>query len=293
MLKSVFRWSLLVGAVLFVGPVASQLLANLRAADGGSGTTILTAFAPGQGIIAAFVLFASALVVGGLGAAAFARETGLAAAGFVTAWGAWRLGSTEAAVMVAGGRNVLLVLAAEGAAVGFAFFLIAMFIGIVSRREHADHPAAGPVRVARLFIVDAEPDVNRNRVLAVSALVGIITGGAAGWLVAFEPQRGQAVFAAIAAGIAAAAGVQLTASGLRAKAGFLAPFISMGLLAVLAPVVCYFTQGDKIVQVCNEYKLMGLARVISLDWAAGALLGVPIGLGWVGSMIEKPHPVTA
>jgi hypothetical protein len=33
--------------------------------------------------------------------------------------------------------------------------------------------------------------------------------------------------------------------------------------------------------------LLPLARIVSLDWACGLMLGVPVGLGWAGAMLDE------
>ena len=37
-------------------------------------------------------------------------------------------------------------------------------------------------------------------------------------------------------------------------------------------------------------ELVSLARIAPLDWLAGVFMGVPVGMSWAGSMVEKRVP---
>jgi hypothetical protein len=45
--------------------------------------------------------------------------------------------------------------------------------------------------------------------------------------------------------------------------------------------------GSRIMDATFGGSLLPLARIVSLDWACGLMLGVPVGLGWAGAMLDE------
>ncbi|MBC7833895.1 MAG: hypothetical protein H7Y88_02195, partial [Phycisphaerales bacterium] len=76
-------------------------------------------------------------------------------------------------------------------------------------------------------------------------------------------------------------------------------FVPMGLLAIIAPLLAGVGAGPAgPEQAAISNSLIKLSNVLPLDFAAGAFLGVPMGLNWAASMIDKrvhthPHPAPA
>jgi hypothetical protein len=60
----------------------------------------------------------------------------------------------------------------------------------------------------------------------------------------------------------------------------------MVVAAVAAPVVAKFMHGDTLLSVLYADRLMMAAKPLPVDWAAGALLGVPVGMGWAGAVLD-------
>jgi hypothetical protein len=59
------------------------------------------------------------------------------------------------------------------------------------------------------------------------------------------------------------------------------------VLAIVGPISGAIAQSSTIVADMYAGNLMPLAAPLPLDWVAGFFVGVPMGLGWAASMIEK------
>jgi hypothetical protein len=62
--------------------------------------------------------------------------------------------------------------------------------------------------------------------------------------------------------------------------------LALAVLGLAGPLVAKGVQGSRLVEATYAGELLALARPLSLDWAAGALLGVPLGLAWAGAMLD-------
>jgi hypothetical protein len=119
----------------------------------------------------------------------------------------------------------------------------------------------------------------------IAILAGVIAAAAAGWLIAAVPMKGQAVFAAIFAGIAAAAAGRLVDYRLP-LAVFFVPIV---ILAIVSPLTGLYlgVKSGGIVATSYIQALTPLANITPLDWIAGGFLGIPLGAAWTTSMVEK------
>jgi hypothetical protein len=118
------------------------------------------------------------------------------------------------------------------------------------------------------------------------ALIAAVIGAALGaYLIAAEALKGQTVFAAIGGGVLAAAFGRLASQSV-SPVLFL---IGVVIVATLGPVTATLAHppGLGLVQAAIEGSLFRLARPLPFDWLAGGFIGVPLGLWWAGSMIEK------
>jgi hypothetical protein len=66
---------------------------------------------------------------------------------------------------------------------------------------------------------------------------------------------------------------------------------AVAALGVLAPLTGWFS-GDAVAA-ARMGTLFPLATVTPLHWAAGGLFGVPMGVAWAASMMEKKSEATA
>ena len=287
------RWVFTLACLFGLGPLASTLIGNLRDIDGGHAVTVLVNGSPVQGVIAFAVLFAATAVAGLLGSRLFELSTGLAAAGFTLGWGAWKLGSAEDLLRRAHTTDHLTTQSLEGLLVVSA---IALLVGgcllLGKTADTISAPSRTPIPpLAKLFgrTFDDAPESNRWKAIPAAMLAGLVLGGLGCWLVALIPAKGQTLCAAIAAGIAAGVATSLTTAGLRVMPTVLHGTLALLVLAMLGPLTAKFLHPNAIDATRAAYSntLAAWAYPTSLDWAAGALLGVPLGMGWAGSLLES------
>lgn len=278
------RWTFLLVVLFGLGPiVSSMLLGGLRDVDGGHAASLLVGASPTSGLIRGLMMILAAGAVGVVGALVFGRDAGVLATGFMFVWGAWRVGTTEEIIRVAGGGGPLKALALEGVIVTAAGVAIGFVLQALGKKDHAE----GVLLASRDEASKLVPTV--GAILAAAA----VAGGVAGWLVAAVPLKGQAVFAAICAGIAAGGAAQVVGTLFAARPTIVTVLISMVALAAVGPLAAQVMSGSRVLADAEAGKLFMLARPISLDWLAGAFLGIPIGLGWAASMLDRqPQPAT-
>lgn len=318
MWKSVARWTAGLLALFVIGPLlASVLTGSLRGPTGGHDASLILSSSPLSGVLVGLAVMALAMVVGVLAGRLVGLKSGMLVAGFVTAWGAWRLGTIDEILRVAvnqnarvsggglpsGGGSALITLAFEGFASVIAALLVTAVVDAAARARQPVAPStprpatAGRAPKEPQGLAECIIHVVRETFAGMPALVGIAAGAAAGaaavWIVAFEPLKGQAVLAAAIGAIAAGATSQLAAQSMGGRATLLTPVASMAIVALLGPIATDIVQGGRLVQALYSQNILALAVPVSLDWAAGALLGAPIGLSWVGVMLEKHEPKPA
>jgi len=275
------RWTIYLAALLLVGPVIGQLNASLRAPDGGPDATALLSESPARGLaIAAFSLLV-ALALGVVGTTLCGLLPGIRTTGLVLAWATWPTAQSDALIRAARSGSPLRTLAIEGVLCALAGVIMAWTLAVVAARTKPRFPVTLPVEmVAPPATFSTEP----KSVLSPLAVGAAALAGAIGaWLLAVEPLKGQAVAGAILAGLLAAAGGRLVDY----NASPLAFFIAMGALAIAAPLSGLIVNGPRVVAASFSGEISRLAYVLPSDWLAGAFLGIPIGLGWAHSMLDK------
>jgi hypothetical protein len=231
------------------------------------GPTVVQAIHPIEAIVALLAATVVAAVIAFTMARLITGLTGLVVMGAALGW---------AGLGLAPMRDVLFHGSAPMVAVdGFGWCILVLLVTWVAM------VACGPVAG-----VHPEIDGDRAGPLASTAGLKMLVAGAAAlpvvWLVAQSDFRGQTLAATVLGGIAAGlvgrlwsphvqpvllpAGVML--------AGTLACWIAAMLLP--AAVERAYTTGD----------VPALLLPIPIDWAAGALCGVPIGFHWAGSFLK-------
>lgn len=283
LVRATLKWIAILAALLAVGPVAGMLVGRLHGPGGIESATPLLAQPLSAGLAAAGASLALAAAMGLAAARFFGSRTGMTCAGLVLAWAAWSTGSIDALLAPARApgeaRAIMIRLAVEGAALGLA--CLALAAGILRAGAAVD-----------ALILQKKHRVESSAVdlptIATATFAALALGGLAAWWIAFQPIKGQTVFGAIAGAVAAAAAAHLTAPHLPARASALAAFIALGLLALAGPLTPLFLAAASLsARAAAAGSMSHLAFPSGLDWAAGAFLGVPIGLGWSGSMVEK------
>jgi hypothetical protein len=278
MKQAALRWTMYTTAIFIAGPVAGAVVAGVDAPDGGPDASPLTGASPVSGLLRGLVAFA---IAGGMGlATAWLTNTraAMTTVGIILAWAAFRSGDAEVILRAAQSPSPLWRMAAEGAVFGVLGIALMLGLHALSQREHHESfPSEAPGLTATVRQAAAGPGV------LAAVFVALVAGAGAAWLVANTGMKGQTVGAGMMAGLAGAALGRLVDN--RAPSSvFLVP---AALLAVAAPAAAALAFGAEIVETVNEGGLFPVARMTALDWIAGAFLGVPVGLGWTGSMVDK------
>ena len=248
-----------------IGPVAGLLVGSLRGEDGGTHATLLVGQSPIIGLISGILAFAFAAGAGAIGSKAAGLNVGFVCAGLVLSWAAWLSGRLDTIVAVTR-ESPLQPLILEGVVVAALIGGIAWVV----RRFSIDDP-------------DTETEAGLTGVL-VALVAGLALSGTAAWVIAIEPLKGQTIGAAFVAGIIGAASARLVFLRLPGWTVVAIPAV----LAVLGPLSAQVLAGD-VVDAVYDRTLFRLGWLTPLDWAAGALVGIPIGLAWTDNVVQQQH----
>lgn len=294
MLLVATKWAFVLAVLFLIGPAVSEPLRHLHDANGGRGLTLLTAKPLLGGLSAGLFVLAVAGVVGVIAARFLTLGIGYATAGFVVGWGAWRTGTADALIRRAA-DGPLYIVAFEALLLAFFGVLITALMG----RAAAKHqPGAAASKTTGLLglAVRSEQQGPHTPALIMALVAGVAACAFAAWFVAISPLKGQAVAAAAAGGLLAGFVGQMAANSQRASITPIVPVLAVMVVGVASPVLAAMLYGDGITQKMYAGQMIPLARVLPLDWLAGALLGAPVGLGWSGVVLDeraREHPVPA
>lgn len=276
MAQATIRWGLYLAALVVIGPIARRLTGALHALDGSGEATVLVTGSVAAGLGAAVGVFALAALVAVPAAWLLGARPAMTTAGLVLAWASWGTGTVDHILRREPSPGTFWRLAAEGVLVGLLGLVLVGLIVLSARAEHHQEP--GP-RLDRFL------GPLRRATTPMAAALAVVFAAAGAWLIAVEPLKGQALGAAVVAGILAAAAGRL--ADVHAPAFvFLIPVV---VLAIGAPVVAATTTegGIELVLTVNQQGLFRLANILPLDWIAGAFLGVPVGHAWAGSLLHR------
>jgi hypothetical protein len=215
-------------------------------------------------------------------------------AGIVAAWGAWGCATIDTIVRATSDASVFKPLAVEGLICGVAgAAMVHLFERIAMRSQPsgaedplASHAGDKKAKSALGGVVVMDRSASAVAVLAAGLVAGCIAAGLATWLVAVTAMKGQVVAGAIAAGIAAGmAGVYASQSAKGVVRGVV-PALGVALIAGAGPVMALVFDDKDLVPMAMRGTLNALARPIGLDWLAGILCGVPLGMSWAGLRLD-------
>lgn len=268
MTRPVLRWIVVLVAFWVLGPLAASLTGAVRAPDGGPDTSMLVSESRLFAIGAVAASFALALLAGAVGSRGFGTRTGFFAAGLVLVWPAWKSGTVMGILRDTQSGGTLWTLAIEGFVIGTATAGIAFLIARCSPDSSPTKPSGS----------NPEPAA-----LPLGPLVGLAAGAVGALACARTELPGQAIAAAFAAGLVGAMAAMLLDPRARP-----APILAaVALLAFVGPASGAVLDGDLAIRHLYEGALTPLARLTPLHWAAGLLLGVPVGASWASGMIRK------
>ena len=104
--------------------------------------------------------------------------------------------------------------------------------------------------------------------------------------------KGQTLFGALAAGILASIASHM--AGDEDNPDALAPFLGVALAALLSPLLLIAFPGlAGVEKAVVADALPGFARLQPLDWGVALLIGVPVGLNWMGIALGREGASTA
>lgn len=286
---STIRWTLMLLALVVAGPIAAGFVAQVRAPDGGPEASLFTGAAFMPGLVALVVTTALAAVLGVVSARYAGPRSGLRNAGFVIAWAAYATGEVDDIIRLAESSSPLRMVAVEGAVVAVIGIVLSAIV-LAAQRPTAE------IEVRDFGQPSSKPWQGLARRASLVALgVSLVVALIVGHLLAYEGLRGQAIFAAGVAGLAAGLLGRLAASFLDAETPppTLAMHIGVCLAAAVAPWAAGILVGgsDAVLSAAEAGTLPGAALVLPLDWIAGALIGVQIGSAWAGGSIQQGEKV--
>ncbi|MCX5689855.1 MAG: hypothetical protein NTV94_08770 [Planctomycetota bacterium] len=296
MVKSTIRWTFILAVLLLVGPMIGWLARSMHDVHGGHSCSLLVSGTAARGVMVAMVTAATGLVLGAIASRLFSLGTGLACAGFCYTWAAWNLGTVEGIVRTSGGGASLMTLGIEGAVL---MVLAAATVHACTRAAAGAQPVdperSVPSGIGSLLAKAAPQGTGLGPIL-IAAAIGAVSGGLVASIFAVNGLKGQSLFAAIAAGVACGLAASSVAGSSKVVLHPLTPMLGMVLLALVGPMVAKFMHGSHLLELMYQDKMFPLSRILSVDWVAGALLGVPIGMGWGGVVldvrsVEHPEPV--
>jgi hypothetical protein len=228
-----------------------------------------------------------------VGAALFSMYTGLGCAGLVLAWSGWGLGTIDDFARRTRDGSDLTMLGIEGMlAAILAAGLAVMVMKVALAREHTGavpSKHAVPPRVdswVGALVVRAEENAKLIPAAGAGLILAAIVMGVVVWLAALTPMRGQTLMAVVLGGMAAGLCAQLAASSFRVMLSPLAPLLGVAIVALVGPISAGVLHGAGFLPALFDGTLWPLARPLSLEWGAGALLGIPLGLAWGGSVLD-------
>ncbi len=284
MIKTILRWTYILACLLAIGPAAGWLARFVRDGQGGHACSLLVGETPMAGAIIGMAVIAAAAVVGVIASRLFSLGTGLAMAGVMFGWTSWHLGTVESIIRATGGSVNLLVLALEGFVLTAAAAGIAHAATLAAASSQPALTTKPGSRLAGMLVKSA--DRPAMGVTAAAVVIGAGAAVAAASLLCMSGLKGQTLMGAVVAGIACGMASCYVAGAAKVSLHPAAPSIGMVLAAVAAPVAARFMHGDQLLSALYADRLLAAARPLPVDWAAGALLGVQVGMGWAGAVLD-------
>lgn len=300
-------------ALFVLGPIAGSLTGSLRAPDGSSQATLLVSTAPALGILAGAVTLVFALAVGLFASHLNGCRSGLNAAGIVVAWAAAQTATLDAILRRTQSPAPLIPLAIEGLVFGLCLVPVVALIwrAGLGKGQHGElHPlpANSPSLLAYLTANPWGPQGLREeheslgaalvRALTRPAGIGAIgvtvaVGIGVTYLVCQDTLKGQAIFGAALAGIVAVPLGRLAGESLKEQPPIASFAIGFAVLGLVGPLVAKFLHAGDLIPALYAGKLAGVASPVTIDWAAGACIGLPIGEAWFLGMFKPADKASA
>lgn len=270
-------------ALFLLGPISTLGLEALQSHEGGPDVSLFVNATPAIGLGLGLALLVASGVYGLMCARLVDPRTGTLSAGFLVSWAAWRTGNMELLLRFEPGSGTLYRLCLEAIVVCTAAGAVALLIAGAARADH--QPTHGDLPGPHFGSV--------HRIVRPPVAVAIVAGAAGALVVAhvvaFNPLRGQALMAGVLGSIAAGAVTRLVIRAwVNEEAPSAAPYAAIVVAAAVAPLIGLVLPGPSGLETAAvQGTLIGPLKVQPLDWAAGMLIGTPMGLAWAGAAVHK------
>lgn len=284
MRQSIISNGLMLVALLLAGPLAWLLTSRVLDATGGHGSSLLLSASPTSGLLRGIGAILLAGVIGVITTRLVTLRWALWNSGVVLAWAAAGLGTADSIVRARGGtpaaaQSMLTTSAIETAIIGVLIVALAILV----ERLRAD-------KALQQYDDADETPAKRIGMIAASGLAAGGTVAIVTLIVMINNLKGQAIFS-----VAAGSAVGAVVAGLVRPRGPLWVVIAGAVLAgTVGPIVVKFlVVPSQLVEQIYAVTLPGIARVTPMDYAAGAMLGTPIGVWLAIGLIEKAEDAHA
>lgn len=280
MIDATVRWILYIVALVLIGPIAGSLMGLTEGPDGSAGTALVSKspIVGGIGLLLGWILAAG---LGGLAAWRCGLRPGLTCAGIVVCWMAGMSASTFSTLSATGDAPWVWFVA-EGVLVALCLVGMGVVVALAAQR-HTPRPGEH-VTPQSAEAMETEHSLRISGRAAAGVLIAAIGGGAVAWALAVTDLKGQTIAAAAIAAIA----IAVVAKLVDLKTPALGALAAAALLAITGPAYALATvPADAALAAAYAQVLPGIVRLTPLDWAAGTLLGTPIGLAWAASIVKR------
>lgn len=270
MRHTILKWTLLGLALLVLAPILSGVI-QMGSGIGQAGTPALSG-----SLVVGTVTWLIAVVGAGIAGAVVSRlvdaRYGMAAAGLALVWAAGNVPNLADLTRVDGAGSPVVAMAVDGLVLG-ALVAVVLFVVLPGSAGKSGETASSDSRDPRL-----------QALLAAAGFAGAALVGA--WLVAQDGRTGQAIAGAVVAGVFGGAVARVIAPALPLRMLVFGVPLTMLIAPLLGMVL---TEGD-IPSAGYTDSAFPLLRVMPAHWAAGLLIGLPIGAANAAGMIREKHP---
>ncbi len=275
------RWIVRGVALCVLGPWCAKIAQGVRANDGSEHASFLVSEGLGKGAGALAMILGGVVVAGVVIAKLLGRREAMFNMAMIFGWVAWTGGRMGEMFRVTQGGFVQLAI--EAGLIGAAVVAVL----VVASKNEADEDLT--------TLVDFQAIFRGTGLMALGAAMVAAIAGA--WAFGQTDLPGQSLWASFLGGIVGGLiGAMVQQSGdkgsRQARAVTMVPMI-FGVLAagVIAPLIGMVVPGSgKLLESIASGSLPGWLAVSPVAWSVGALLGVPIGMGWVESTAAMHEP---
>jgi hypothetical protein len=290
MRQAIVSNTIMLVALLLAGPVAWVLMRGLDDAQGGHGTSLVLSSSPVMGVARGLGVVLISAAVGVISARMVSLQWAMWNSGVVLAWAASGLGSMTQIVQARGeATGVLPMLAAEAALLAVMVVPLAMVIEKI---------ASGTAQMGtRSEDEDDEPLGKRRALLAGAVVVAGAGVAVIAGLAMISNHVGQGVFAVIIGCMAGGVGASILrpaalhrAGGQKAIDGIGWPIVAGAMLAGVGSLLAMHVMGPRagrLTEAVLGVTLWGGGRITPMAWAAGALMGAPLGLWLASGLVHR------